>query len=245
MTAATMCEGRGRIVPEGVQVVAEKPFCVTWQLPSYPGAKLVACGVDIAALHCWPQAADRILVYGKVELTACYESKEEEGKYYFASATRYLSLDMNAQQSPYLEQHMVQAHLAVGPACTLTSKEQQRTDVQVDGIIRLVVPTILEAQTVTIEGAPDEKTLARSESGTQTKATTATELVAPVDIPPPRKGVLPSYTAAGPLSRTTAIRSGAGPNSPEPGLAAPERTPFFPPGAESIPPIMWTMPERG
>ena len=158
----------------------------------------------------------------------------------------------------------IKASLIASPVCTLSSATKQlglpeKSEVQVDGVIRLVVPTVLEQQMTTIETAKDEETLARSElivedktvpsfGRPQTKSSITTESMVHADMPQQRKGLLPSYTelpSIEPLSKATVTRAGPLPNSSKPSPAALQRTPFFPRGAESIPPMIWTMPERG
>jgi|LSQX01.1.fsa_nt_gb hypothetical protein len=234
MTAVTMGEGSGTTVPERLQTVAENPFCVTWQLPGYPGARLVDCGVHIAALHCWPQRADRILVYGKAELTACYESKDEQGKLHFVGATRYLSMDVSVKSTVDRAQE-IKGYLAGDPVCTLIDAaehlgkgERDRNQVQVEGVIQLLVSVRKHEEEV--------------------QSAVATESSTSPDLPPPMRGPLPSYTEP-PLDDSwskTPLTGGRGrPTIPESSPPVSRRAPFVPRGAESIPPTIWTMPERG
>lgn len=216
-------------MPENWRTVAETPFCVTWQLPGYPGTKPVACGADIAALHCWQQTDERLLIYAKVELTACYESQQEKGEYRFAGTTRYLSVGISVEPIMDFEQ-VFRVSLAGNPVCTVIKAAQhagslERNEVQVEGVIRLQGPTVRE----------------------KVKGTVPPEYVAPLDRLEQKTGLLPSYTEPQPVVPATGTRvpDELLPDHKAPPLTKPERRPFFPRGAESIPPVIWTMPERG
>lgn len=204
-------------MPYNLQTVTEKSFRVTWQLPSYSGSSLVACGADIPALHCWQQAEDRILIYGKVELTACYESKEKPNRFHFASAVRYLHLQITTQQTIETESD-IKANLAASPSCSILSGQEQKNEVQVEGVIRLTTPAVQER--VIMRKMEAEQISAPVENQLVDRTSLRLEVDQAQD-----KESLPNSTESVPDQR--------------------QRVPYFPRGAESIPPVIWSMPERG
>ncbi|MGI6129021.1 MAG: hypothetical protein ACOYEO_02855 [bacterium] len=202
------------MVAKNLRVVAQKPFTVTWQLPGFSGSKIVACGADIAALHCWQLAAGRMLVFGKVELTTCYESKEGRGKFHFASTTRYVSVEVDLEHATDVD--LIKADLAQMPVCTLTGGQEQKAEVEVTGVIQLEIPAVPSQQ---------EKVLPPKEEPMQFFL--ENETLPPVERFPAEPTMSPP------------------PDMVESTPSMHRRMPFFPRGAESIPPMTWAMPERG
>ncbi len=130
----------------------------------------------------------------------------------------------------------IKGSLVAGPICTLVNDtseqpvvaEGNRNEVQVEGVIQLQVPVL------------------EHEEGPQEVA--AVEPMASTDRSQQIKGPWPSYTglpSVEPLSQTVVTSDRPVPNSSKPALATPQRAPFLPRGAESIPPMIWAMPERG
>ncbi|NMA55358.1 MAG: hypothetical protein GX952_05435 [Firmicutes bacterium] len=127
----------------GLEIIAEQPFSADWLLPAYPNGKLVACGVDIGNLHCWHRSAGGVLVYGKIEFTACYANKKEPARFYFATITRYLSRILEPEQNICLQG--LEVKLAARPGCIL--RGDKPNEVQVDGVLQLLVPVAREQET--------------------------------------------------------------------------------------------------